>query len=68
MQLTSIAAILPYIFITNRIDYSRWLPVYIVDVLNLTSEIQLSFESGQFVIRHKQGKFNGYGATWRRKQ
>jgi hypothetical protein len=29
MHLTSTASMLPYMFITNRVNYSRWLPVYL---------------------------------------
>ncbi|CAC5365289.1 unnamed protein product [Mytilus coruscus] len=53
-----IASIIPYMFIANRVS-STWLPVYILDMLNLTSDIQLAFPSGQFAIRQKPVKFNG---------
>ena len=26
---------LPFMFVTNRVNYSRWLPVYILDMFNL---------------------------------
>ncbi|CAC5425161.1 unnamed protein product [Mytilus coruscus] len=58
MHLTLIASVIPYMFIANRVS-SRWLPVYILDMLNLTSDIQPAFPSGQFAIRQKPVKFNG---------
>ena len=45
---------LPYFFITNRTNYSRWMPVYI-----LPAEIKSAFEKGEFSIRQTSGSFNG---------
>ena len=42
---------LPYFFITNRTNYSRWMPVYILDMLELPAEIKSAFEKGEFSIR-----------------
>ena len=55
MHLTST----PYMFITNRVNYSRWLPVYLLDMHFLPPDVQAAFESGQFAIRQKPGKLNG---------
>jgi hypothetical protein len=59
MHLSSIASMLPYLFIANRVNYSRYLPVYILDMLDLHQDVKSAFESGQFAICQKQGKFNG---------
>ena len=59
MHLTSTASMLPYMFITNRVNYSRWLPVYLLDMHFLPPDVQAAFESGQFAICQKPGKFNG---------
>jgi len=50
---------LPYFFITNRTNYSRWMPVYIFDMLELPAEIKPVFEKGEFSIRQTSGSFNG---------
>jgi hypothetical protein len=42
---------LPYFFITNRTNYSRWMPVYILDMLELPAEIKSAFEKGEVSIR-----------------
>lgn len=59
MHLTSTASMLPYMFITNGVNYSRWLPVYLLDMHFLPLDVQAAFESGQFAIRQKPGKLNG---------
>jgi hypothetical protein len=51
IHLSSVSAMLPFIFVTNRVHYSRWMPVYILDMLSLPPEVAESFESGQFAIR-----------------
>ena len=50
---------LPYFFITNRTNYSRWMPVYILDMLELPAEIKPAFEKGEFSIRQTSGSING---------
>jgi hypothetical protein len=40
----SSSKMLPYFFITNRTNYSRWMPVYILDMLELPAEIKSAFE------------------------
>ena len=35
---------LPYFSITNHTNYSRWMPVYILDMLELPAEIKSAFE------------------------
>ncbi|CAC5387760.1 unnamed protein product [Mytilus coruscus] len=50
-----VAAMLPYFFITNRTNYARWTPAYILDMLNLSETVQSVFISGEFLIRQKPG-------------
>ena len=57
--MASFASMLPYLFVANRVNYSRYLPVYILDILDLHQDVKSAFESGQFAIRQKSGKFNG---------
>jgi hypothetical protein len=46
-------------FVTNRFNYSKWMLVYILDMLSLPPEDAESFESGQFTIRQKPSCSNG---------
>ena len=59
MHLSSVSAMLPLIFVTNRVNYSRWLPVYPLDMFNLPPQVVSKFESGNFAIRQKPSAFNG---------
>lgn len=59
LHLFSKAAMLPYIFFTNRMNYSRWLPVYVLDMMEIPDEIKTIFENGEFSIRQTEGSFNG---------
>ena len=58
-HLMSSSKMLPYFFITNCTNYSRWMPVYILDMLDLSAEIKSAFEKGEFFIRQTSGSFNG---------
>jgi len=49
----------PILFVTNRNNYSRWTPIYLLDMLNLHSEVESRFKAGFFAIRQKAGSFNG---------
>ena len=55
-HLMSSSKMLPYFFITNRTNYSRWMPVYILDMLELPVEIKSAFEKGEFSIRNDISK------------
>jgi hypothetical protein len=45
--------------VTNRNNYSRWTPIYLLCKLNLPSEVESRFKAGFFAIRQKAGSFNG---------
>ncbi|CAG2224634.1 unnamed protein product [Mytilus edulis] len=53
-----VAAMLRCFFITNRTNYARWTPAYILDMLNLSETVKSVFMSGEFSIRHKHGALN----------
>ena len=39
IHLSSVSAMLPLIFVTNRVNYYRWMPVHILDMLSLPPEV-----------------------------
>lgn len=45
----------PLIFVNKKNNYSRWTPVYLLDMLNFPAH----FNDGIFAIRQKAGSFNG---------
>ena len=59
MHIQSVCNMLPFFFITNRLNYSRWTPVYILDMLVIPVEIKAAFDAGEFAISQKTGIFNG---------
>ena len=52
-------AFLPYLYAANRTNYSRWLPTYILDMIDLPPDIKKVYIDGQFTYREKLGSFNG---------
>jgi hypothetical protein len=62
LHLSSVSAMLPLMFVTNRVNYSRWLPVYLLDIFSLPPEVVSKFESGNFAIQQKPSAFNGIGS------
>ena len=50
---------LPYMYAANKCNYSRWLPVYLLDMLKLTDGIKQEFNAGKFVAHLGEGRFNG---------
>jgi hypothetical protein len=44
---------LPYFFVTNKTNYVRWTPVYLLDMLNLPDEVRSAFESGKFAVKQR---------------
>lgn len=52
---------LPWFFIFDHTNYSRWGPVYLIDMLNLpysAPEVHAEFMRGDFVVKRLQGNFN----------
>ena len=58
-HIASSSKMLTYFFSTNRTNYSRWMPIYLLDMMNLPEEIASKFKAGQFPVRQTPGKFNG---------
>ena len=59
MHLQSLAKMLPYVFVTNKCNYSRWLPVYLMDMLTIPDGLKHEFDVGKFAVHLVEGKFNG---------
>ena len=50
---------LPFIYAANRVNYSRYIPVYILDMLKLPDDAKNSFQQCLLTYREKPGSFNG---------
>ena len=59
MHLHSTEAMLPLLFITNHTNYSRWMPVYLLNMTELPEEITDAFTDGEFTVRQTEGRFKG---------
>jgi hypothetical protein len=58
-HLKSIFKMLPYMFAANRVNYARWLPTYLLDMISIPDELKAQFEDGQFTVRETSRCFNG---------
>lgn len=58
LSLQSQSQMLPYIFVSDKMNYSRWLPVYLLEMIHLPDDLKTVFRTGQFSVRQKPGKFN----------
>ena len=68
LHLHTVAAMLPYFFSTNRTNYARWVPVYILEMLDIPENVRSALEDGQFSVREIPGRFNGIWSDNRIKQ
>lgn len=59
VPLYTVSQILPYFHVTNKVNYSRWIHIYILDMIHLPVEIDSAFLRGEFAIRQTAGTFNG---------
>ena len=59
LHLHATASMLPFLRAANRTHYSRWLPVYLLDMLDLPEVVQEAFNDGQFSVRETGKPFNG---------
>ena len=60
LHLSATKAITPYFFAMDRTNYSRWLPVYLVDMQTLDSvhpSIQEEFLNGNHAVSRSQNSF-----------
>lgn len=67
----SLESLLTYFFPNNNVNYARWLPVHLRDILSLEEkhpEVARQFNSGKFVV-HKSGRdFSGLAIDQAHKQ
>ena len=59
LHLHTLAKIIPYFFVTNRTNYSRWAPVYLLDMVELPDEVHRYLDQGEFAVRQIPGRYNG---------
>ena len=59
LHLHATASMLPFLRAANRTHYSRWLPIYTLDMLDLPEDVEESFTKGQFSVRETGNSLNG---------
>ena len=59
LHLHTSASMLPYFFCMNKVNYACWMPVYILEMVNIPQQVRTAFEDGQFAVREVAGPFNG---------
>ena len=59
LHMHTAASMLPYFFVTNRTNYSLWIPVYLLEMSQILLDIQAAFEDGEFSFTGIPGSFSG---------
>ncbi len=59
LHLHSIVSALPYYAIADKVNYTRWTPVYLMDMLALPTDVLEAFKRGEFSVRETCGTFIG---------
>lgn len=59
LHLATVEEMLPYLVSAGHTKYTACLPQYINAMKNLPQSVLEEFEKGNFVVRRKEGKFNG---------
>ena len=61
LYLESLAELIPYFFANNNVNYARWLPVHLRDMLSLERqhpEVAKQFQNGNFVVHKSERHFS----------
>ena len=56
----SLAELIPYFFANNNVNYARWLPIHLRDMLTLEQkhpQMTCEFQSGKFVVHKSTSEF-----------
>ena len=61
VQQSTVTHLLPLLFITNRSNYAKYMPVVMLQMRRLPVTVRDSFRDGHFVSKLSEGKFN---AVW----
>lgn len=59
LHLYSTRSMLPYFFICDKVNYARYTPSYLLDMMNLPPDVEEAFIEGQFNVKEVPGSFNG---------
>ena len=51
LHLHSCSSMLPYYAFGNKVNYIRWTPIYILDMLQLPKSAKDAFEKGDFSVK-----------------
>ena len=60
----SLVVMMPWVFALDHVNYSRWLPIHISDMLKLNSlhpGIYQAFQNGHFVVQRSKHRFSSIG-------
>ena len=58
-QVKTTRAVNFHIFVTNRTNYSCWIPFYFLEMSQIPLDIQTAFEDGEFSFTEIPGSVNG---------
>ena len=56
LHMHTAVSMLPYFFVTNRTNYSRWIPVYLLEISQIPLDIQIALKDGEFSFTEIPGK------------
>lgn len=63
MHMHSSQEILAYFFITNRTNYARWLPVYLLGMVETPEDGKEAFQAAQVLTYQARGSLMVFGVT-----
>ena len=58
----ALCQLIPYMFANNNVNYARWLPIHLLDMLTLEERhpsIAEAFHAGKFVVHKTERNFSG---------
>ena len=61
LHLEAVEEVIPYFFLTGRINYARYTPIYLAEMMDLEETVPDMFSflmSGGFVVRRSESSFN----------
>ena len=59
LHLKSIVSTLPYYAVADKVNYARWTPIYLIDMIHLPEDAKTAFMKGEFSVHETCGSFKG---------